>query len=72
MEASQITFVKFISEFENSFSYDPPCGPYWSVKYFNLPIRGAHHTFLESRHPKVTKNLCYVLSPVGSQKKSIS
>ena len=28
----------------------------------------THHTFLESRHPEVTKNTYYVLSPEGSQK----
>ena len=48
-------------------------GPFWSVKYFNfgqkLPIRTAHHTFLERRHPEVNKNPYYVLSPEGSQKK---
>ena len=51
-------------------------GPFWSVKYLNfgkkLPIRTAHHTFLESKHPEVTKNPYYVLSPEGSQKKGIS
>ena len=48
-------------------------GPFWSVKYLNfpqkLPIWTAHHTFLESKHSGVTKNLYYVLSPEGSQKK---
>ena len=34
-----------------------------------LPIQPTHHTFLESRHPEVTKNPYYVLSPEGSQKK---
>ena len=29
----------------------------------------AHYTFLERRHPEVTKNSCYVVSPVGSPKK---
>ena len=33
-----------------------------------LAIRTAHHTLLESRHPKATKNPYYVLSPKGSQK----
>ena len=32
-----------------------------------LPIQTAHHTFLESRHPEVTKNLYYVLSISQSQ-----
>ena len=27
----------------------------------------AHHTFLERRHPEVTKEPYYVLSPEGSQ-----
>ena len=34
------------------FPVAPSFGPFWSVKYFNfeqkLPIRTAHHTFLES------------------------
>ena len=29
----------------------------------------AHHTFLENRHPEVTKNPYYDLFPEGSQKK---
>ena len=33
-----------------------------------LPIWTAHHTFPESRHPEVTKNLCYVLSTRRSQR----
>ena len=32
-----------------------------------LPIQTAHHTFLKSRHPKVTKYVCYVLSTLQSQ-----
>ena len=40
-------------------------GHFWSVKYLNfgpkLPIRTAHHTFLQSRHPEVAKNQFYVL-----------
>ena len=58
---------------QNSFSCGPLFGPFWFVKYLNfgqkLPIRTTHHTFLGSRHPKVTKNLYYVLSHEGSQKK---
>ena len=68
--------VRFIFVFENSQNSvlcDPPFGPFWSVKYLNfgqkLPIRTAHHTFLKSRHPEVTENPYYVLSPGGSQKK---
>ena len=41
----------------------------WSPLWFilvckippRLPIQTAHHTFLESRHPEVTKNLYYAL-----------
>ena len=48
-------------------------GLFWSVKYLSfeqkLPIRTAHHIFLECRHPEFTKNPYYVLSPKGSQKK---
>ena len=49
-----------------------PFDPFWSIKYLNfgqkLPIVTAHYTFLESRHSKVTKNPCFVLSSRGSQK----
>ena len=37
-----------------------------------LPIRIAQHTFLESRHPEVTKNSYSVLSSEGQSKKGIS
>ena len=41
--------------------------PLWSIQFYkitsifgqNLTIRTAHDTFLESRHPDVTKNVCY-------------
>ena len=50
----------------------PPFGPLWSVKYLNfwekLVIRSVHHTLLESSHPEVTKNPCYVSSPEDSQR----
>ena len=66
-------FVTFISEFENS-QNSFSCGPLWSILvckvpqfWANLPIRTAHYTFLENRHPEVTKNLYYVLFPEGSQ-----
>ena len=44
--------------------------PLWSMLVRKIPhffgqklaIWTAHHTFLESRHPEVTKNLYYVLS----------
>ena len=45
---------------------------FWSIKYLSfeqkIPIRTSHHAFLESRHPKVTKNPYYILYPKGSQK----
>ena len=48
-------------------------GSFWSVKYLNfrqkLPIWTAHDILLKSRHPEVTKNSYYALSPDGSQKK---
>ena len=44
-----------------------------SAKYPNfgqrLPIQTTHHTFLEGRHPDVTKNPYYILFPKGRQKK---
>ena len=47
---------------------------FWSILVCKIPQFWAkatdwiaHHTFLESRHPKVTKNPYYVLSPKGSQ-----
>ena len=50
-----------------------PFGPFWSVKYLNggqkLLIWTAHHNFLESTQPEVTKNPYYVLTPEWSQKK---
>ena len=55
-----ITFIFIFLHGQNSFSYGLPFGLFWSVKYFNfeqkLPIRTAHHIFIESRHPYVTKN----------------
>ena len=57
---------------QNLFSCRPPFGSLCSVKYFNfvqkLPIWTVHLTFLESRHPGVTKNLHYVWSLKGNQK----
>ena len=51
----------------------PPLSPFWSVKYLNfgqkLQIWIAHHTFLESRHPEVTKNPYYILYLKGNQDK---
>ena len=49
---------------------------FWSLKHPNsgqkLPIRISHHTILESWHPEVTKNSCYVLTPEGEPKKVFS
>ena len=60
--SSALTICNYFA-FENSrnlFSCDPPFGPFWSIKYLNfgqkLPIRTAHHTFLEGKHPEATKN----------------
>ena len=59
---------------QNSFSCCPAFGPFCSVKSLNfvemLSIWIAHYTFLESRHPEVTKNLYYVFSPRGAKKLS--
>ena len=32
-----------------------------------LSIQKAHHTFQESRHPEISKNLCYVLPPAEAK-----
>ena len=51
-------------------------GSFWSVKRPNfgqkLQIRMVHQTFLERRHPEVTKNSYYVLSPSGELNIGIS
>ena len=53
-----------------------PFGSSWSVKCLNfwekLTIWTVHHTFLENRHPKVTENPCFVLSPMWAVKEGIS
>ena len=61
-------FVIFIFVFEstqNSFSFSPLLGTFWSVKYLNfdqkLPIRTTYHTFLESRDPEAATKTYYVL-----------
>ena len=68
-----VTFIFIFGNSQNSFSCGAPFGPFWSVKYLNfgqeLPIQPTYHTFLESKHPEVTKNLYYALSPEWSQKK---
>ena len=57
--------VTFTFVFENS--------QLWSVKYLNirqkLPIWTPHHTFLESRHPKVSKNSINMFVPQEMPKK---
>ena len=71
-----VTFTFVFENNQNSFSCGLTFGPFWSVKYFNfgqkLPIGTTHHTSLEGRHPKVLKNLYYVLYPEESQKKFMS
>ena len=68
MEARQKT--QFFIYFFRSNCSKGPFSPFSSVKFSNfgqkLPIRTAHHTLLESRHPKVTKNPYYGLFPAGS------
>ena len=68
-----VTFIFIFGNSQNSFSCGVPFGQFWSVKYLNfgqkLPVQPTYHTFLESRHPEVTKNLYYALSPEWSQKK---
>ena len=45
-------------------------GPLWSILVCKIPqIWTTHHTFLESRHPEVTKNRYYFFSSEWSQKK---
>ena len=67
-----MTFIFVFENSQNSFSCGPLPSPFWSVKYLKfvkkLSIRTAHHIFQEGRHPEVTKNSYYVLSPEGSQK----
>ena len=66
-------FIFVFENSQNSFSCGTTFGPFWSVKNLNfgqkLPSWIAHHTFLQSRHPEVTKNLYYVLFSQGNQKK---
>ena len=66
-------FAIFIFVFENiqsSFWFCPPFDPFWFVKFRNsqqkLPNSRIHHTFIESKHPEVARNPCYVLSPKWS------
>ena len=84
METRQITpffsstfstmFVTFIFVFENSqnsFSFGPALGPFWSVKYLNfgqkLLFRTAHDTFLASRHPLLSRHpLFYLIFRYGA------
>ena len=70
-----VTFV-FVFKYSQSscqISCGPTFGSFWFLKYLNfgqkVPIRIAHYTFLERRHPEVLKNLHYVLFPDERQKK---
>ena len=49
--------------------WSPPFVPLLSVKYLNfgqkLPIWAAHHAFLESRYPEVTKMFCPLKTTKG-------
>ena len=49
---------------------------FWLLKYLNfgqkLPIWAAHYTFLESRHPEVTKNPYYILPHKENQKRALA
>ena len=47
----------------------PPLGLFSSIKYLNFGQKLRIHTFLESRHPEVTKKLYNVLFPKGNHKK---
>ena len=67
-----VAFIFVFENSQNSFSCGPLFDPFWSVKFRNfqqkLPILATHHTFIESKHPAVAKNPCYVLSQEESQK----
>ena len=73
--ALTVTFIFVFENNQNWFSCGPPFGPFWSVKYLNvgqkLSIWTAHHTFLESRHPEVTKKP-FMFCPQEEPKKGIS
>ena len=60
-----VTFIFVFENSQNSFSCGPTFGPFLYLKYLNfgqmLPIRTSHHTFLDSIHSEVFKNLYYVL-----------
>ena len=66
-----VTFIFIFGNSQNSFTFGPPFGPFWSVKYLNfgqkLPIQTTHHTFLESRHPEVTKIYIMFCPPTGAR-----
>ena len=58
------TFIFAFDNSQNSISYGSTFCPFWSVKYLNfgkqLQIWTAHHTFLEGKHPGVTKNPYFI------------
>ena len=62
----------YIWKWPKSFSCSPPFGLSWYVKYLNfeqkLPIWTAHHIFLESRQPEVTKIHIMFCPPRGAKK----
>ena len=68
-----VTFIFVFENSQNSVSYGPLFGPFSSVKCLNfgqkLPIRTAHHIFLKSRHPEVSKNPHHVFPSMGSRKR---
>ena len=41
-------------------------------QFWEKATNTAHHTFLERRHPEVTNESYYFLSPEGSQRKGTS
>ena len=69
-----LTFIFVFENSQNSFSYASPFCLFRPVKYLNfggkLSFWTPDHTFLERRHPEVTKNPNYVVSPKWKQKNS--
>ena len=65
-----VSNIYFLSENkQNSSSSGPSFNPKYPTFGWKLTSRIAHQIFLELRHPDVTKNSYYVLSPKGSQKR---
>ena len=59
----------YISKWSKFIFRVPPLGLFSSIKYLNFGQKLRIHTFLESRHPEVTKKLYNVLFPKGNHKK---